>query len=101
VAAEAGMQPQAPLQPAAPQQQQHFAERAPAGAGTIFLAAGALAAEPPPRPSPSPFGALLRRKSSPLSNAGTQEWARPLPKKPSLRRRCRVHLDEQRGLCRR
>jgi hypothetical protein len=41
------------------------------------------------------------RSLLPLPNAGTQEWARPLPKKPSLRRRCRTHLDEQRGLCRR
>ena len=102
VAAEARRQPQAPLQRAAPQQQQHFAQHAPAGAGAIFLAEGALAAEPSPWPSPLPFGAFLRGGSLlPLPNAGTQEWARPLPKKPSLRRRCRAHLDEQRGLCRR
>ena len=60
VAAEARRQPQAPLQPAAPQQQQLFAEHAPAGAGAIFLAAGALAAEPSPWPSPQPFGTFLR-----------------------------------------
>jgi hypothetical protein len=62
VAAEARRQPQAPLQPAAPQQQL-FAQHAPAGAGAIFLAAGALAAEPSPWPSPLPFGAFLRGES--------------------------------------
>ena len=54
VAAEARRQPQAP------QQQQHFAQHAPAGAGAIFLAEGALAAEPSPWPSPLPFGSFLR-----------------------------------------
>ena len=59
VAAEARRQPQAP------QQQQHFAQHAPAGAGAIFLAEGALAAEPSPWPSPLPAGAFLRGEEPP------------------------------------